>query len=321
MESSIRQTVQQLKEQSGCSTPENLLAMGGEMRFAAREITGKRVLDDIVEINLVSLETLTHDLLQRTTAQLATQFHLSLPDAESLGLALLSACLIARELRVARILIAEVNLRDGLVKEMSYDRSWTESIRDQIVQSAIQLGRKFHFDEPHARHVSQLAQSLFDQLQDLHGLSRRFLRVLNLAAILHEVGRYVSEQSYHKHSMYLIRNAEFFGISGRDVELVALVARYHRRASPQPRHDGYSSLNRENRVAVSKLASMLRIAIALDASRKQRVETIECSIVANQVHIRLPNVADVSLEKLELRRNGAELFQDIFGTKVVLVNA
>ncbi len=100
--------------------------------------------------------------------------------------------------------------------------------------------------------------------------------ILFLAALLHEIGLYINVRSNHKHAMYLIRNSELFGLSRRDVLLVALVARYHRRSSPLPTHEGYANLDRTDRVAVSKLAAILRLAIALDDSRSQRINDISC---------------------------------------------
>ena len=200
---------------------------------------------------------------------------------------------------------------------MAQGRKWSSDIQNQIVQSAMQLGRKYHFDENHCSHVSQLACSLFEQTKELHQLEERYQGILQVAALLHETGKYISEQSYHKHSSYIIRHAEFFGIGSQDVQLVGLVARYHRRATPQPNHDLYSSLNREKRVAVAKLAAILRVAKALDASRTQRINDIQCRVVANKVKINLPRLTDIALERLEVSRT-CELFEDIFGTKIII---
>eukprot|EP01048_Picozoa_sp_COSAG05_P028634 COSAG05_NODE_8991_length_656_cov_0.892280_1_plen_161_part_10 len=161
-------------------------------------------------------------------------------------------------------------MRDGLIKEMASGRRWSQSIQTQIIRSALQLGRKYRFNENHARHVSQLACQLFDQLQDLHQLPERYRGILELAALLHEIGVFISTKSKHKHSMYLILNSDFFGIGNFDRKLMALVARYHRGASPLPRHEGYSRLTRENRVLVVKMAAILRIAKSLDVGKAQR---------------------------------------------------
>ena len=141
--------------------------------------------------------------------------------------------------------------------------------------------------------------------------------ILFLAAILHEIGMFINARSHHKHAMYLIRNSELFGLSERDQLLVALVVRYHRRSSPQPDHEGYSTLERNDRVAVAKLAAILRLAIALDESRSQRISNIRCRREEDRLVILTHGVEDVSLEQLTVRQSG-ELFEEIFGMSVLL---
>ena len=317
MEARIHQTLQQFRDNFGDYQPQNLLAMGGDMRFAAKEIPGAKVADGLIELTLDQLKDFTDEILEKSTDHLATRYHLSTPEADSLGPALLCNYLIARDLGVNRIHVAAVNLRDGLVMEMAQGRKWSPGLQKQIVQSVLQLGRKFHFDEAHATHVSDLSCSIFEQLKDLHGLDDRFQGILQLSALVHEFGKFIGQRSYHKHTLYLIRNSEFFGIGAHDVELVGLVARYHRRATPQPSHEGYSSLKRADRVAVAKLAAILRVAKALDASRTQRIRQVNCEVIGKQVIIALHQVADISLEQLEINRT-CQIFEDIFGTKIVI---
>ncbi len=317
METRIRQSVEQLQENSPRPQPKNLLALGGDMRFAAHELYGRQNLEGLLEIQLDDLKRFTHNVLEQSSDRLATQYHLTLPEAESLGPALLANCLIAQELGVEHLYVANVNLRDGLVQEMAQGRKWSTEIQEQIEHSAMQVARKYHFDENHCLHVARLASSLFDQTKELHQLDDRYQGILQIAALLHETGKYINEQGYHKHSLYLIRHSEFFGIGSKDVQLVGLVARYHRRATPQPNHDGYSSLNREHRIAVAKLAAILRVAKALDASRSQRIREIHCHVAAKQVKISLPSLTDISLERLEIART-CQLFEDIFGKKIII---
>ena len=117
--------------------------------------------------------------------------------------------------------------------------------------------------------------------------------------------------------MYLIQNGELFGLSRRDQLLVALVARYHRRASPKPTHAGYASLDRDGRVTVAKLAALLRVAIALDRSYTQRIVDLTCEREDDRLVIQIPNADDLSLEQLALKQNGS-LFEETFGLQVVL---
>ena len=192
---------------------------------------------------------------------------------------------------------------------------WTANFRSQIIRSAISLGRRFDFNEKHARHVATLCRKLFSELQAEHQLEPKLELILYLAALLHEVGMYINARSNHKHAMYLIRNSELFGLSRKDVLLVALVARYHRRSSPQPQHEGYSALDRADRVAVSKLAAILRLAIALDDSRSGRISDIQCRSDGKRLVIIAKGVEDVSVEQLALRQSGS-LFEETYGLPV-----
>ena len=163
------------------------------------------------------------------------------------------------------MLVSTGTLRDGLMWEMATREAWSDEFRKHIIRSALEIGRKYQFDEPHASHVAALSKLLFDALRKEHQLPPRFETLLTVAALLHDIGLFVSNRSHHKHSMYLILNSDLFGLSARDLQLVALVARYHRRALPRTTHEGYTTLDRETRVAVSKLAAILRVADALDS--------------------------------------------------------
>jgi exopolyphosphatase/guanosine-5'-triphosphate,3'-diphosphate pyrophosphatase len=141
--------------------------------------------------------------------------------------------------------------------------------------------------------------------------------ILSVAALLHEIGLFISSRSYHKHSLYLIRNSELFGMGRKELFLAAMVARYHRRASPQPTHEGYSTLDRDERVAVAKLAAILRVADALDESRSQRIHELTTAREEGRLVVSIPLVEDLSLEQLALKQTGA-LFEETFGCPVLL---
>jgi exopolyphosphatase/guanosine-5'-triphosphate,3'-diphosphate pyrophosphatase len=245
------------------------------------------------------------------------RFHLTLPEAETLGPALLVYLQLAQVLGLSEIAVSSATLRDGLLREMGDQTIWTEDFRNQIIRSALELGRKYQFDESHATHVAKLGSALFAALKEEHGLDARYELLLYLSALLHEIGAFVSHTSMHKHSMYLIQHSELFGLGPADVLLVALVARYHRRASPKPTHPGFNTLDRDRRVAVSKLAAILRIAIALDAARNQRIHDIVCTREKSRFVVAAPQVEDVSVEQLALRQ-GRTLFEEIYGLQVLL---
>jgi exopolyphosphatase/guanosine-5'-triphosphate,3'-diphosphate pyrophosphatase len=108
-----------------------------------------------------------------------------------------------------------------------------------------------------------------------------------------------------------------FGLRAEDMVLVGLVARYHRRASPKPTHYQYASLERDQRIAVAKLAAILRVADALDRSRSQRIQELQCERDDDRLIISVPHVEDLSLEQLAMKEKGT-LFEEIFGVPVLL---
>lgn len=316
LESQIAQAIQQIQHLVHDETAA-YVAMGGDIRFAVSQLTGGFGKSPISRLDLRQLQEFTEEILHSTPDSLASQFHLSLPDANSLGPALLTHLMLARHFHSEEVLVVNVNLRDGLLMEMASQGRWSESIQSQIVRSATLLGQKYDFDLNHATHTAFLACQLFEQLSELHRLDNRSQVILHLAALLHEIGVYVNLRSYHKHSMYLIQNSELFGIGERDLLLIGLVARYHRRATPQPAHEGYSLLDRDSRVAVAKLASLLRIASALDVTRSQRIAHIQSRVLGDEVQVIASGVSDLAVEQLELRDAGA-MFEDLFGCRLVL---
>ncbi len=317
MESQIERTVDLILEQVTPEGPCEMIALGGDMRFATYQLIPDWNPAKLARVPLPALEKFTNKILEMSEDSLVRKYPLSYPDAETLGPALLTYIQLARAFKLTHVLVTNTNLRDGLLKGLAAGSAWTEEFSNQIIRSALDLGAKFHFDEPHARHVAEISKKLFDQLRTEHQLDQRFAVILYIAALLHEIGLYVGFASHHKHTMYLIRNSELFGLGRREVLLTAIVARYYRRASPQPSHEGYATLGRDERVAVAKLAALLRIAISLNDSRSQRIRDIKCEVKGPRLVISALNVQDISLEQLSLRQNGA-MFEDVFGLQVQL---
>jgi exopolyphosphatase/guanosine-5'-triphosphate,3'-diphosphate pyrophosphatase len=319
MQSQIDRTVNQIVQHVPTEGTIELIALGGDVRFAASQLLPDRV-DGIGRLPVDVLSDFTSRMLDLSPDELVQKYHLAFPDAETLGPALLVYLRLARASQLDHILITDTNLRDGLLNDMAVHGTTSDEFDNQIIRSAIDLGRKFDFDEPHAKHVADLSRILFRELKSEHQLEPRYEVILVAAALLHEIGMFVSSRSFHKHTMYLIVNSELFGLSEKDVLSVSLVSRYHRRASPKPTHQGYATLNREDRIAVTKMAALLRVADALDHSHSQRVHEMTCEIEENRLVIAIPDVEDLSLEQLALRQKGS-LFEEIFGLSILLRTA
>jgi exopolyphosphatase/guanosine-5'-triphosphate,3'-diphosphate pyrophosphatase len=320
MENQIDRTVEQVTQHVPADESLRMIALGGDVRFAATQLLGDWNRDEIARLSIEEFAGFTEKMLAYSPDELVRKYHLAFPDAESMGPALLAYLRIARVFRLKKLHVGAVNLRDGLLWEMASKTTWTEDFARQVINSALDLGRKFEFNEAHAVHVAELSKTIFRSLHDEHALAGRHELILYIAALLHEIGHFVTGSSHHKHSMYLIQNSELFGLSKQDLLLVALVARYHRRASPKATHPGFGTLDRDSRIAVAKMAAILRVAAALDRSYSQRIREIHCVRETAGFLIEVPNVSDLSLEQMALKQKGP-LFEETFGLQVVLRSA
>ena len=186
------------------------------------------------------------------------------------------------------------------------DRSQTES------NEAYRLMLKLEREPAHAIHVSKLTEQLFDQLQSLHELDGQARIWLNSASLLHDIGWAVSIKKHHIHSMHLILNAEFTSFDHRERQIIANIARYHRRALPKPTHHDYMILSEEDRLIVQKLAAFLRIADGLEKTHGQRVEKLYLLKTSPVCHFSLVSL-DLCMEECEAVERKKDLFARVYG--------
>jgi exopolyphosphatase/guanosine-5'-triphosphate,3'-diphosphate pyrophosphatase len=217
------------------------------------------------------------------------------------------------------IVVPGVGLKEGILLDLVDDlvahRTYEERQRREVEEGALEVGRRYRFDEPHARQVTRLALHLFDEMRELHGLGEEERRILLAAGLLHDIGQYVSYRQHHKHSRYLILHSQPRGLTPWETELVALVARYHRRARPKESHEEFADLAGGDRPRVEKLAGLLRLADVLDPDHEQRVEDVEVEHEEGRVVLRLTGEGDPLPDKDAFRRK-RKLFQRIFDTRV-----
>ena len=137
-----------------------------------------------------------------------------------------------------------------------------------------------------------------------------------MAALLHEVGGFVSSRAHHKHSEYLIANSEIFGLNRNEITMVSQIARYHRRSVPRSSHPSYMALTRESRVVVNKLAALLRVADALIRGHRRRERRHPLPAARRRVdRLACPPGRDLLLEERAVETKG-DLLEDIYGVKI-----
>jgi exopolyphosphatase/guanosine-5'-triphosphate,3'-diphosphate pyrophosphatase len=219
----------------------------------------------------------------------------------------------------SKVVIPRVGLREGMLHDIIWElyQDAPARHRELAVNSARQLGRKYSFDEKHAETVSRFALDIFNSTADLHGLGHQHRLLLEIAALLHDIGQFVNVNGHHKHSYYLIMASPMVGLPSSDRELVANIARYHRKALPSLQHANYQRLSTRDRVIVSKLSAVLRMADALDAEHTAVVHSISINQDRKKIRLSLNGEGDLLLAKWALTRK-SELFEKVFGVKLAL---
>jgi len=298
---------------------EAFVAVGGDARFAAREIGKPTDSEDLAIVDVGQFDKLVERCQRYTAEELSKRHGLPFAEAETLTPALLIYQTLLRKTSATQMTISQISMRDGLLLELARDVTGQEddALLAGVIHSATRIAEKYHADLDHSRDVAELVVRLFDELQPDHGLGARHRLLLRVSALLHEIGGYVSNRAHHKHSEYLIANSEIFGLSRNEIMVVAQIARYHRHSVPRATHPGYMALPREARVVVNKLAALLRVADALARGRIQRIRDLRIERHGDELLIGIPGATDLLLEQRSLAVKG-DLFEDIYGMKVRL---
>jgi exopolyphosphatase/guanosine-5'-triphosphate,3'-diphosphate pyrophosphatase len=207
----------------------------------------------------------------------------------------------ALELAGAReVVLCEWALREGLLVDYiarhRADLARAIEIPDPRRRSVLEMAEQYHHDAPHCRHVAGLALALFDALRPRHGLDSVDRTILEYAALLHDTGHHIDHEGHHKHSYYLIKNGGLRGFEPVEIEMIANIARYHRRGLPQKKHASFAALPRRARRAVGILAGILRLADGLDRTHRQRVRSLSASVRGGVLNVKCRTCGEVELE-------------------------
>ncbi|MGA1657976.1 MAG: exopolyphosphatase, partial [Ilumatobacteraceae bacterium] len=178
-------------------------------------------------------------------------------------------------------------LREGLLLDTLRREGFIEADveHDAARRSVQQLADRCDDRPEHSQHVAELATGMFDELEDSLDLQPEWRRYLDFASLLANVGVVVSHAKHHLHSYYLIRNSELMGLTDREVEIIAQVARYHRKSVPKAEHAEFAALSSSDQRIVRSLAGILRIAIGLDRTYDARVKSTSIKVTDNELVI------------------------------------
>jgi exopolyphosphatase / guanosine-5'-triphosphate,3'-diphosphate pyrophosphatase len=220
---------------------------------------------------------------------------------------------VMETLKIDSLQYSTAGVRDGIIADLAARGIGREASRltRQQMRVVESMCRKYAVDFANSRQVARFASDLFDATQPLHRLPAEFGRLLHTAGWLHNTGHFISDTGHHKHSAYIVSNSDMPGYTERERLLVALLCRYHRKTLPQSRHDPYKNLSADDRRAICLLTPLLRLGVALDTAKEQKISHLECRSAGGSATLRVRGEGDFDLEMWAAER-AADSFRQMY---------
>ena len=315
----IQNTKGSLESELNLSDVKHFIAVGSVLSVAALRI-GKPISTFLWQISRKDFEKFTDEIQKYSIDELMASFKISFSDAQSMQVSLLMYKMFVSLTKVKFIIVPETNIREGLIIDRASDSNseLKNEFNDQVLASASNLLRKYYGDQEHAEYVRSMSLKLFDAMESVVFLDERSRLLLQVAAILHDIGIFIRLDQHNLHGEYIIKNSEIFGLSKTENTIISLIAKYHRgKKSPQD-SEQFQNLPRTERMIILKLTAILRVADALDRGHGQKLSDISFNLSNDALTIKTKNHQNISLERLAILQKG-DFFESVFGLKIILI--
>jgi exopolyphosphatase/guanosine-5'-triphosphate,3'-diphosphate pyrophosphatase len=312
--------------QSSMPSPLNLsraiaVACGGNAEALLRLAPGP-FIGKVPTINVRLLRDQTWRILRLDIPGRMRAFRVRRDRAEVMGIAAIIITTVAKWLGLRSMLVPGVGVREGLLLDLIAEQYSAGVASDEekgraaeALAGARQFARRLNYNAEHAEQIAKISLSVFDQLRPMHAMSPDMRLVLEIGALLHDVGHFINRKAHNRHGEYLIRNGEIPGLKGWRCEMVAALVRYHNtKSEPQLTHPSYAALDNEQRRQVRVLASLLRIAEKLESEHAQRIQGVNVNIVDGRAVFLVRGAEGTRLDLAGLHRK-SELFEKEFHLK------
>jgi len=314
----IRHTSEFLSSELDLAYVRTFVVAGADARIAAAQV-GMNLNENCAVISREAFIEFVRKVQHYSLEECMEKLRLPLAEAEFFIPGLLVYKLFLEQTGAAQVIVPGVSIREGMLIDLAQGVNPVrqEEFYSQILASAVNLGRKYHIDEPHCRHVADFTMTLFDALAQEHGMSRRERVMLKVAALVHDIGMFIKASSHNLHGQYIVVNSEIFGFRREELNIIGNVIRYHRGNAPSAGDIDYIVLEREERILVLKMASLLRVADSLDRGHSQQIKRISVEKTKETLVLHTEGNHDLSLEQIALDEKGG-MFQDVFGYKILM---
>jgi exopolyphosphatase/guanosine-5'-triphosphate,3'-diphosphate pyrophosphatase len=302
------------------SGPSDIAAITGGNAEALAKILAPNA-SGVPAFDLADLEKALPDIVGASVQQRMDTFGVKKDRAEVIGIAALVFATAARQLGYSKLIAPGVGVREGVLLELAETarevQAKAEGAHDKaLLTAARSFANRVDHDTTHGEHVRLLSRALFHQLRDVHGIPDDRGVLLEVAALLHDVGEVVNQRGHHKHSEYMIRWGRIPGLDDTSREMVALMARCHRKDAARAKElINESQLPKEQRAQLRKLTALLRLADGLDSDHRSRVEQVVCTRMGDAIVLDLVVRDGPSRDDTRLLRK-ADLVKDELGLDV-----
>ena len=294
----------------------NFVGIGGSLKLLLK-------LYDENNQNYVSKQLFLdfyYKICEMSTEKISDTYDLSLSEA---NLLLPSTTIVVSFLNLTEaegIYIPQISLRYGMLIDMisrKYNTKKKEVFYEDVISSIWYIGQKYGIDTEHCKNVEKIALSIFDQTLKIHRFKEKERMILQISAILHDVGKYINIDDHGVYSYNIIHNEKIIGFSDRDVNIVANIARYHGEDIPSFSHENYNVLNYKDKLIISKLGAILKLSEALNSSNRKKIKDVKITYDERFIYFALDTYEDCTLEiwKFEIY---AEFFEEVLGLRPVI---
>lgn len=315
----IDKSFSELQHIASSLTSETIIAMGASVRALMRIFRhSSHPSSNVISISKEHFDSLRITLSQFSLDEICIKYQVAQDLAETMVPCFIIIDNLFRITGASTLLVPMASTRYALLQDFTNQLlAVKDYFEDQVFEMIKATALKYRCLNEYTMRVVAFSEVLFQKTATLHGLGDRELKLLKIAAYLHKAGLFINNQAYHKHSYYIIANIEIPGLSAQEHEITALIARYHRKASPRPQHPEYMLLSGElERSVLIRLASLLRVACAL-ASQSADASSLQVRIENGKVIVSLHGTPSY-LTTASLPPADADFFNYAYATTIVL---
>lgn len=263
---------------------------------------------------------LYESLKNKTVDQIMDDYNVSEENAELLRSAMSIYNMLLKVTSADKIIAPIVFITDALLFDILKPKQsevFNVEFQENTVLSARTVAQRYEYDENHSKYVEKYSLKIFDKLKKIHGMGAKERLYLQIASIMHDVGKYVNIRSHYNHSYEIVRSSDVVGLDMHDLELIANITKYHSTITPSMYDYSYNRLNADERMVISKLSAMLRISEALDKGHMKKFDDIDIKIKGNSLIIGISTLNNTQIEEWSFEKK-KQFFEEVFGMKATI---